>query len=146
MKVVLDTNVLVSGLHTPGGRCSEVLRLVRKRLLAPCVDARILAEYDEVLHRLDRLIPPDEADEMCRVLQEISTVVDPLPLARKLPHLTDVPFLEVAKSSGATLVTGNLRHFPRRQRAGVRVLSPGELLDLLGQEGHGSMCTKEKPG
>ncbi|HUT57517.1 MAG TPA: putative toxin-antitoxin system toxin component, PIN family [Phycisphaerae bacterium] len=131
MKVVLDTNVLVSGLYTPGGLCSQVLRLVRTRVLTCCVDARMLVEYEEVLHQLDPPVPRAEADELCRILRNAAAMVEPPPLVTSLPHWDDVPFLEVAKASGAILVTGNKRHFPKRQCAGVAVMSPRELLDYL---------------
>jgi hypothetical protein len=53
------------------------------------------------------------------------------PLAVRLPHASDLPFLEVARAAGAILVTCNLRHFPKSQRAGVTVMSPGDFLELL---------------
>lgn len=133
MKVVLDTNVLVSGLYTPGGLCSQVLRLVRTRVLTCCVDARMLVEYDEVLHQLDPPVSPAQADELCHILGHVAAMVEPPPLVTSLPHWDDLPFLEVAKASGAILVTGNKRHFPKRQCVGVAVMSPRELLDYLRQ-------------
>ena len=46
MNVVLDTNVLVSGLKTRGGTCSRVLDLVVEGRVTLCVDERILDEYE----------------------------------------------------------------------------------------------------
>jgi len=131
VKVVLDTNVLVSGLYTPGGLCAQVLRLVRSRVLTCCAGSRVLDEYDEVLHGFGPPVSPGEADELCRILRDVAAMAEPPPLAARLPHWDDLPFLEVAKASGAVLVTGNTRHFPKRQCAGVAVMSPRELLDLL---------------
>ena len=51
MKIVLDTNVLISGLLTPFGSSGEILRIMFSGELALCLDARILAEYKDVLHR-----------------------------------------------------------------------------------------------
>jgi len=133
VKVVLDTNILVSGLYTPGGLCSQVLRLVRTRVLTCCVDARMLIEYDEVLHQLGPPVSPAEANELCRILGQVAAMVEPSPLVTSLPHRADLPFLEVAKASGAILVTGNKRHSPKKQCAGVAVMSPRELLDFLHQ-------------
>ena len=48
MRVVLDTNVVVSGLISPGGTCGQILRLVVEGVLRPCWDERILAEYENV--------------------------------------------------------------------------------------------------
>ena len=51
MKIVLDTNVLVSGLLTPFGPCGEIVRMVSAGKLILYIDARILSEYNEVLQR-----------------------------------------------------------------------------------------------
>ncbi|MBM3277488.1 MAG: PIN domain-containing protein [Candidatus Handelsmanbacteria bacterium] len=45
MRVVLDTNVLVSGLLSPYGPPVELVRLVAMGVLQVCYEARILAEY-----------------------------------------------------------------------------------------------------
>jgi len=47
MKIVLDTNVLVSGLLTPFGTSGEIVRMVSAGRLNLCIDARILLEYIE---------------------------------------------------------------------------------------------------
>jgi predicted nucleic acid-binding protein len=58
-----------------------------------------------------------------------------LPDAEAWPHpgpdLKDLPFLALARASGAWLVTGNLKHFPQPIRKGVAVLSPAEYLAQL---------------
>ena len=56
-----------------------------------------------------------------------------VPLPVRLPDPDDAPFLEVAAATESILVTGNSRHFPKKAREGVVVLSPAELLELLRQ-------------
>ena len=51
MKVVLDTNVLVSGLLNPDGNPGRVLDLLLAGEITLLVDDRILAEYRAVLAR-----------------------------------------------------------------------------------------------
>ncbi len=51
MRWVVDSNVLVSALLSPHGPPAQVLRLVLQRDLRLLHDARVLAEYDEVLAR-----------------------------------------------------------------------------------------------
>ncbi len=145
MKVVLDTNILVSAVITPHGPCAEIMDLVGLGVLDACVDSRILREYDRVLHKPGLRADPLDAEEICELLHDAGEVVGAVPLPLTLPHPPDVPFLEVASAGRARLVTGNQRHFPKRQRAGVQVLSPRELLDLLRQEGHGATNSKEEP-
>jgi predicted nucleic acid-binding protein len=48
-----------------------------------------------------------------------------------LPDPDDAPFLECARAAGVPLVTGNARHFPKRQCAGVEVLTPAEFVERV---------------
>jgi len=131
MRVVFDTNILVSALLTPGGTCERAVRFAIRGALRPFVDSRLVAEYESVLYGSELRFPSEAADELLDGLKARATVVTAPPLPARLPHAADLPFLEVAATAQALLVTGNLRHFPKRQRAGVRVVTPGELLDLL---------------
>jgi len=133
MKVVLDTNVVVSGLMTQGGHCDRILRLVGAEAIYMCVDERILAEYEDVLPRPMFDIPPEHVAQVFDVIRSGAEVVTATPLAVTLPHPSDLPFLEVACEAGAVLVTGNLRHFSAKARAGVTVVSPREFIELLSQ-------------
>ncbi len=131
MRVVLDTNVLVSGMITGGGTCARILDLAIEGFLETCVDARILAEYEAVLGRPELDIEPVDAETLGEFLRSYSTNVVAPPLKVQLPDPADQPFLEVASAAGAVLVTGNSRHFPARTRNAVVVVSPREMLDLL---------------
>jgi uncharacterized protein len=51
IKVVIDTDVLVSGLLSPSGDPSPVLKAIGERLLRPCISDPILHEYQHVLAR-----------------------------------------------------------------------------------------------
>ena len=51
MKIVLDTNVIVSAVLSPHGPPAQVLGLALDGLITLCVDGRIEAEYREVLNR-----------------------------------------------------------------------------------------------
>lgn len=131
MKVVLDTNVLVSGLMTQGGHCDRILRLAFHEVVQLCVDERIIAEYEAVLPRPRLRLDREDVLETLEVIRSTAEFVTAAPLAVALPDNTDLPFLEVASAAGAVLVTGNTRHFPARARAGVTVLPPKGFLDLL---------------
>jgi len=131
MKVVLDTNVLVSGLIKGKGTCGQILRLAFGGHLDLCVDERILREYEAVLPRpLFRMLPEDVNDALTVIRSRAERAI-PAPLRVELPDRSDLPFLEAAAASDAILVVGNARHFPRHERAGVVVVTPREFLDFL---------------
>jgi putative PIN family toxin of toxin-antitoxin system len=132
MKIVLDTNVLVSGLLSPFGNCGEIVRMLTSDEIILCVDSRILAEYEEVLSRPRFNIDPKKTSTVIEYIQTSGETHAVVPLDRALPDENDNSFMEVALSSGAEcLITGNLKHFPERCRAGMRVMAPKEFLDFF---------------
>lgn len=136
MKVVLDTNVFVSGLLTPFGWCGEILRMAMSGSITLCVDTRILLEYHEVLSRPKFGMDPANLAIIMDCIERTSEMHTPAPLARPLPDEDDHPFLEVAVAARAeALVTGNLRHFPVRLRMSVRVLSPKDFVEEYRKKG-----------
>ena len=131
MKVVLDTNVLVAGLITPTGTCGRIVDLFTDEVIQPCVDERILREYERVLPRPRLRIDRNDVEGTLELMHLRAEVLAPPPLPVELPDPTDLPFLEVAAHADAVLVTGNRRHFPVEAWGDVMVLSPAEFLEFL---------------
>ncbi len=130
MRIVLDTNVLVSGLLSPFGPPGEIVRLVSSGSVVLCVDARVMGEYEEVLLRPRFGFDPDSVAALLDYIDFRSEVAASEPLHTRLPDRDDEPFLEVALSCTADcLVTGNLGHFPHEARGNVTVLSPAEFVE-----------------
>ena len=128
--MVVDTNVLVSGLISPFGPPGVIVGLVATGALRLCYDPRILAEYREVLERPLFAFRPGDVETLLSRIAAHGVPLAPAPLSGRLPDTGDRPFLEVAVSAGAAfLVTGNLKHFPPDCRHGIRVVSPREFLD-----------------
>lgn len=131
MTIVLDTNVLVSGLIAPFGPPGDIVRLLASGAIRVCYDARILAEYREVLSRPAFGIATDRMASLLDQVESDGVLVTARPLAMRLPDPEDEMFLAVAMSGGARcLVTGNLRHYPERCRQGVAVVSPRRFVEL----------------
>jgi len=134
VRIVLDTNVVVSGLLSAFGPPAQIVDLVSAGDLGLVVDDRILAEYEDVLRRpelgLDRW---DVGDFL--MLVEMAEMCIGAPLPRPLPDPSDAPFLEVAIAGAVdALVTGNARHFaPYSGRLVIPIVSPKAFLDLLGR-------------
>jgi len=95
-----------------------------------CVDARLLAEYEQVLLRPRFAFDPDAVATLIDYIDVTSDKVASEPLGVRLPDADDEAFLEVAVASGAEyLVTGNLVHFPAEACANVSVVSPGVFVE-----------------
>ncbi len=131
MKIVLDTNVLVSALLSRSGPPAQILTLVLNGVLQVVVDSRIIAEYRAVLARPEFGFPPREVEAVLTFLGMPAHRVDPPPRTESLPDESDRPFLEVARGAADVLVTGNVRHFPISARGGLAVLTPRELVAQL---------------
>ena len=133
VRIVLDTNVLVSGMLSALGPSGQIVELMIDGALQPCIDGRIIEEYESVLRRPRLAIPPADADDILVLIRRVAEPIAARPLAASLPDPDDLPFLEVAATARAVLITGNLRHFPEEACAGVTVVSPRQFLDLLRQ-------------
>jgi predicted nucleic acid-binding protein len=96
-------------------------------------DFRLLSEYREVLSRPKFNLAKEAVETFLAQVEEEGLLVSAKPLNYGLPDPDDEPFLEVALSARvAAIVTGNKRHFPKREYEGVKILSPQEFLKTLG--------------
>jgi putative PIN family toxin of toxin-antitoxin system len=129
VKVVIDTNVLVSGLLSPYNASAEVVRLTVAGALLPLYDARILDEYREVLLNRGFEIGADYAQAVIDAVEANGEAVIGLPLKERLPDPHDEAFAEIAISGDADfLVTFNLKHFPKRSLP-IKVVEPKTFLE-----------------
>jgi uncharacterized protein len=131
MKIVLDTNVLVSGLLTPFGPNGEIVRMVFSGELTVNMDARIFSEYTDVLHRQKFKFNKDHIDILLDFIKQYGQFTSSSPLKNRLPDPDDEPFLEVAIAGMVTsLITGNKKHYPSSVVKGVNVFSPSEFIEF----------------
>jgi putative PIN family toxin of toxin-antitoxin system len=129
MKIVLDTNVLVSGLLSPFGPPGEIVRMVSSGEPALCLDARVLSEYAEVLARPRFAFDQNAVDTLLDFISHAGQMVASAPLPLPLPDVDDQPFLEIAIAGQADfLVTGNMVHFPQSLCCGIAVVTPAEFI------------------
>ena len=129
MKIVLDTNVLVAGLLSPFGYPAKVLQLFLTGKLPLCYDARVLAEYREVLARPKFGFEAERAEAVLDYLEHTGELTAPTPWPLDLPDPDDTVFLEVAAAGRAEyVITGNVRHFPSRKRRGLKVVTPAQFI------------------
>ena len=140
MNIVLDTNVLVSGLLSPVGTPGRIVDLVTSLRVTVIFDDRVLAEYREVLARPKLRIGPAEAAAVLDLIEREGLLVSAPPLPIQLPAPDDLPFVEVAEAGAATaLATGNARHFtPVQGKITVPVLAPADFLALWISGGNAS--------
>lgn len=132
LRIVVDTNVVVSALLNPGRQADRVLEAIRSRGDRVLYDLRIEREYREVLARPKfKAIDPERSAELLRRMiagGEVVTIGEPFSPPMSDPD--DRCFVEVALAGKAdVLLTGNARDFPTG--LGFEVLGPTALMGLL---------------
>ncbi len=131
LRLVLDTNVLVSAALNPAGLQRTVVLLAIAKPARWYVSPPILEEYRNVLSRPELKISKGLRHQLLQLVKNYSYTVVP---ARRL-EVTEDPddnmFLECADAARADyLVTGNLRHFPRFWKK-TKVISSSEFVSVV---------------
>ena len=132
MRVVLDTNVIVSGLNFPGNE-RLVLELALRGRFEFYVSTFILEEAAGVLGRKFDW-DAERSSQALRALGNAATVLYP----RRLPEViegghADNRILECAVEASADyLVTGDRRHLlPLEEHRGARIVNAPQFLSAL---------------
>ncbi len=132
IRIVLDTNVLISALLSSQGRPAQIFLMI---LLDPetqlCVSGDIYGEYEEVIRRSRFKRSDGEIEATLRTIRERGLWVKPVERVRACSDPDDDIFLECAQASAAHyLVTGNTKHFPAAW-AGTRIVTSRQFLDAI---------------
>ena len=132
MRVVIDTNVWVSGILNPHGPPGQIVDAALSPAFQVLYDDRILSEYREVLLRPIFGFPREDVRHVLDFVESAGERITAKPLRLRLPDASDAPFAEVAIAGMAdALVTGNVKPFPQRALCDVQILSPAQFLRLL---------------
>jgi len=127
IKVVLDTNVVVSALMSPAGNPARILDMIFNGIIQVYHSESILFEYKDVLTRPSLKILPEKANRFFEIVCEIGTSVELIISTVQLPHENDRAFYDTARRCAAILITGNIKHYPAEDF----IMTPREFLDLI---------------
>jgi putative PIN family toxin of toxin-antitoxin system len=130
IRVVLDTNILVSALLQPQGLPARILLMTLAGASAQlCVSGEIYAEYEEVIRRPKFKRSEDVIEQALRAIRQNGFWVKPSQKVLAAFDADDNIFLECAQASRAHfLVTGNLKDFPLKW-AGTQIVTARQFLD-----------------
>jgi len=130
MRVVIDTNVLVSGIINPYGPPGRIVDAVLSETIVALHDDRILSEYREVLLRPVFGFERTDVEKILDFIEFAGEHTSAKAVGVVLPDATDLPFLEVAVAGLAdALISGNRKHFkPIRGHHDVYVCAPADFL------------------
>ena len=113
IRVVFDTNVMVSAMLNASGTPAHALRLALRRHVQLYVSEAILDEYEAVLRRPKFRRSPSTITAMMKSIRAVAATVSPARTLSVSVDEADNRFLECAEAAGAEyIVTGNAQHFP----------------------------------
>jgi putative PIN family toxin of toxin-antitoxin system len=147
IRAVVDTNIVISGVLTPGGTPAEVLRgagVAFRLVWTPGIVAECLRvlTYEKVARRLRAVRGEEAARALVGRLADGADLVAP-ELLPQLRAVKDDPsddlFLATALAGGAPIVvSGDRRHLlSMREFAGVRIIDAATFAEELGLGGGG---------
>ena len=126
-RVVIDTNVAVSALITPHGNAAKILDLIADNKLKVCYSELIQAEYIRVLSRPRFNFSAEDQGYFIKGIRRFGMSIEPMVSTIPFRDESDRIFYDVAKFCNATLITGNIRHYPTEPN----IVTPAEFLRLL---------------
>ena len=128
---VIDTNVIVSAFYSRDGLSNPALVIENVLLnkIIPLYNRDIILEYEEVLSRSKFHFPTEIIKRFITTIKTQGIEVCPSEVIEEdFPDPTDIIFYEVRMSvDDSYLVTGNLRHFPKKPF----VVTPAEMVEIL---------------
>ena len=143
--IVLDTNVLVSGMLNPKGSPGKIIDLIMNNQIQTAYDNRILGEYEEVLTRPELRLDQTKVLATIDHIELSGELIEPKSLPTEgYTDPDDIMFAEVFITSNAdALVTGNLRHYKPLINQNTAVLSPTQFLEKYFPENENKVKASE---
>jgi putative PIN family toxin of toxin-antitoxin system len=137
LRIVLDTNIIIAAQRSQRGASSKLLSLIGTGLFEVNISVALVLEYEATLmrYRLELGLTQDDVGDLVDALCALAT-----------PHEIHYSWRPSLRDSGDEFVldlavaarcdylaTFNRRHFMGIGRFGIRVVTPAELLRILGE-------------
>jgi putative PIN family toxin of toxin-antitoxin system len=131
LRLVIDTNVVVSAALNPEGLQRTVFLLATTKPARWYVSDPIMEEYSAVLARPELKIRKSLRLQIIQLIKNHTYPIRPSQLPQVATDPDDNIFLECADAAHADyLVTGNQRHFPKFWKK-TKIIHSREFLDIV---------------
>lgn len=132
MIVVVDSNVIYSGLYSRRGASFQILRAIGNKKLVPAISVALLEEYCDVMGRppLAEVFSMKDRDAFADYLCSVGLLTEIFFLWRPfLKDPKDDMVLEVAVAAGAKwIITHNLKDYKGIEAFGLEAVPPDVVL------------------
>ena len=135
MRVVVDTNVFVSGVFF-GGIPGRILDMWRDGDIDLLLTPQILAEYGDIVHRLHARYPGVDPEPIVSLVIRRGVFVADEAFAQPVSvDQDDDKFLAAAVAGRSNIVVSGDRHLLQVSgHAGIDVLTPAQFIEKQGSE------------
>ena len=132
--ILLDTNVLVAALRSNKGASFLLLKLIDDKRIQLHVSTPLIKEYEDVLNRSKHNLSSDDVDDILDYLVSIAKAHKFYYLWRPvLRDIKDDMVLELAVKANSMIITYNTADFKESSSFNIAVLTPKELLNMMGE-------------
>lgn len=138
MRLVLDTNIVVSGMRSPGGASAALLRAARRGRVTLLANVALALEYEAACQQADhRLASGLDPDEVAVFVDAVIAMAEPVEThflwRPQLRDPADELVLEAAVNGRAeAIVTFNLRDFGAAPGSfGIGLMLPAQVMRRL---------------
>jgi putative PIN family toxin of toxin-antitoxin system len=131
LRLVVDTNVVVSAALKPDGLQRTVVLLALTKPARWYVSDAILSEYAVVLARPELKVRRNLRQQLLQLIRNHARLIVPSRLFQVTTDPADNIFVECADAARADyLVTGNERHFPKFWK-NTKIIGSREFLKII---------------
>ena len=130
MRIIVDTNVLASGLFFSGIPL-KIFRAVKQKKYTPVISSDIANEYKRTIQKLSVHFPQINADEQLQLFITSSKICEPKPLPRPIcKDPDDDKFIACAIASKTKIIVSGDKHLlDISGYQNINVLKPKQFVD-----------------
>jgi putative PIN family toxin of toxin-antitoxin system len=139
MRVILDTNILLSGILSPLGAPAKLLYAWERKIFTLVACDALIAEFRDVAGRpfFRVRLRASVAELLAAGLRDFSLYCRDLPSSPIAPDPKDSYLLAMAEAGQADfLVTGDKELLSLRRHKSTRIITPAAMIEIL-REGSG---------
>ena len=133
MKLVLDTNVFISGIFWDGNYCSLLIDKWKSKEIELVISLKIIGELVETLRSFKIPLPEDIIENWKNLLLKNSILVEPLSRIDVIKEdMDDNKFIEAAIDGKADLIVSQDRHLLNlKEYHGIKIVKPDQAIKLI---------------
>lgn len=133
MRLVLDTNVFISGIFWDGNYCSQLIDKWKNKEIELISSPEIVEELIEILRNFRIPMPEDMIEDQKNLILKNAILIEP---SSKIDAIKEDPddnkFIEAAIDGEADLIVSQDGHLLNlKEHRGIRIVNPDEAIKLL---------------